>query len=378
MLLARFGRRIASQHRLGDLLAVIAEEVGHILDADRCTVFLVDHHKKQLWSRVAHGLDRTEIRMPLGTGVAGYVAQTGEVVRIKDAYKDSRFFTDMDRATGYKTRNILSVPLKGQTNEVLGVFQILNKRQGDFDKDDEGFLHILASIAASTIENAQLYEDLRTSQLETIYRLAMLAEFRDQEDTAVHLQHISTYCGILAEEMGFSQEDAENLRYAAPLHDIGKVAIPDKILRKPGKLTDEEYEEMKMHPVYGARVLEGARSKLLRLARDVSLFHHEKWDGSGYPNGSRGEEIPLEVRIVSIVDVFDALVSKRVYKPSWSFNETLEYLKSNSGSHFDPGVVDAFLRAAPKIRELIERERLSAGPENPAKSSEFDWMDPRR
>ncbi|MBI2363336.1 MAG: GAF domain-containing protein [Elusimicrobia bacterium] len=361
MLLARFGRRIASETRIDSLLTIIAEEVRHILNADRCSVFLIEVEKSELWTKVALGVGEKVLRIPMGQGIAGFVAKTGSAVNIRDAYRDTRFTQDFDRITGYQTKTVLAVPLKDRDGKALGVFEVLNKAKGAFNEEDEGFLRILATIASSSIENAKLYEYLRKSHLETIYRMAMVAEYRDQQDTASHLHRISKYTGLVAAELGLPLDLVEDLRYASPLHDIGKVAIPDSILLKPGKLTPDEYEEMKKHPVYGGRMLENAESRLLKLARNIALSHHEHWDGTGYPYSLKGEEIPLEARIVSVVDVYDALTTRRVYKGAWSVEDTFRYMNEQSGRLFDPKVIDAFVRCRSMVEDLMKDEAHMGG-----------------
>jgi HD-GYP domain-containing protein (c-di-GMP phosphodiesterase class II) len=347
---------IAAETHLDSLLTIIAEEVRNILTADRCSVFLVDPYKGELWTKIALGMEEKILRIPLGQGIAGFVAKTGSAVNIRDAYKDTRFAQDLDRITGYQTRSVLAVPLRGRDGKSLGVFEVLNKSKGAFTEEDEGLLRILATMAGSFIENATLYEDLRKSHLETIYRMALVAEFRDQEDTGRHLRRMSRFSGILAQGVGLTYAEAEEIRYAAPLHDIGKVAIPDSILRKPAKLTPEEFEEMKKHTVYGARMLVNAESRLLRLAAKIAVGHHECWNGSGYPGGLKGEEIPLEARIVTVADVFDALSSKRVYKGEWTVEDALKYIEERAGILFDPKVVAVLRERFADILQAREEE----------------------
>lgn len=369
-LLARFGRMIAAESHLDSLLTIIAEEVRNILGADRCSVFVVDPYKGELWTKIALGMEEKILRIPLGQGIAGFVAKTGSAVNIRDAYKDTRFAQDLDRITGYQTRTVLAVPLRGRDGKALGVFEVLNKSKGAFTEEDEGLLRILATMAASFIENATLYDDLRRSHLETIYRMAIVAEYRDQEDTGRHLRRMSRFSAILAAGMGMSAAEAEDIRYAAPLHDIGKVAIPDSILRKPAKLTDDEYLEMKKHTIYGAKMLANAESRLLRLAAKIAVAHHECWDGSGYPYGLKGEQIALEARIVTVADVFDALSSKRVYKGEWTVEDALRYIEDKSGVLFDPQVVavlrerfgEILLARDEENRRLIEDEAAGLRP----------------
>ncbi|MBI4387049.1 MAG: GAF domain-containing protein [Elusimicrobia bacterium] len=369
-LLARFGRRISGETRLDNLLTILAEEVRNILGADRCSVFLVDPVKNELWTKVAVGVGEKVLRVPLGRGIAGFVAKTGSAVNIRDAYRDLRFSHEIDSFTGYRTKSVLAVPLKDRNGKAIGVFEVLNKSKSYFNEEDEGFLRLLAAIAASSVENAQLYENLRRSHLETIYRLAMVAEYRDQTDTAKHLRHISKYSAIVAAQLGLPYQRVEDIRYASPLHDIGKVAIPDAILLKPGKLTPEEYEEMKKHPIYGARMLENAETPLLQLACRISMAHHEHYDGTGYPHGLKAEQIPLEARIVSVVDVFDALTTKRVYKGAWTLEETFRYMSNQAGRLFDPMVADAFNKCFPEIQEILRDEIGAESVEGRAASTE--------
>jgi len=373
-LLVQFGSVIANEPRLDILLGLIADKVREVLLGDRCTVFVIDKETDELWSTVAQGLEHNEIRVPIGKGIAGIVAKTGQTMNIPDAYADSRFTIDIDKVTGYHTKTILAVPLKNNKGELLGVFQVLNKQGGaPFDESDEGLMQLLSSVASNAIENAKLYESVRRSQLETIYRLAITAEYRDQQDTARHLRNISVIAYLIALAMGLKSEAAEDIKNAAPLHDIGKVGLCDAILLKPGKLTPEEYEEMKKHTVYGAKILANAESQLLQIAYKVTASHHEKFDGSGYPEKLKGDAIPIEARIVSVADVFDALCMPRVYKAAWGTAKAYDYIIAESGKSFDPVVVEAFKKAFPYIKEIydaclapeaLERMAFELGKEN--------------
>lgn len=354
-LLIKFGTIIASETNINRVIELIAEEVQQLLNVDRCTVFIIDKHTNELWSKVAQGMQHTEIRIPSGKGIAGLVATTGQIINIKDAYSDSRFDSAIDRVTGYRTKSILAVPLKDAKGKIIGVFEAMNKLTGYFDSDDEGILLLLGSFAAAAIENAQLYESLSKSQLETIYRLAITAEYRDQQDTAVHLRHISEYSALISQGLNLPEKEIENIRYASPLHDIGKVGIADAILLKPGKLTPEEYEEMKKHTLYGAKILSNAESVLLQIACKIANSHHEKYNGTGYPMGLKGEEISLYARIVAVADVFDALCMPRVYKSKWSPEKAREYIMSESNKSFDPKVVMSFDSVYEEILKIYKK-----------------------
>ncbi|EJL6400125.1 MULTISPECIES: HD domain-containing phosphohydrolase [Vibrio] len=195
---------------------------------------------------------------------------------------------------------------------------------------------------------------LREVQIDLIQRLGRAAEYKDNE-TGMHVQRMSHYSKILAMAAGIDEERADELRMAATMHDIGKIAIPDNILLKPGKLDEREFSHMKKHAEIGASILAEPRSALVALARSIAITHHEKWDGSGYPNGLAGEAIPLEGRIAAITDVFDALTSERPYKKAWPIEEAIEFVQAQSGKHFDPQLVRLFIEQLPKILEIKEK-----------------------
>jgi len=189
---------------------------------------------------------------------------------------------------------------------------------------------------------------IRETQLEIIRRVGRVGEFRDNE-TGAHVIRMSKMSVIIARKMGLAEETCENILYASPMHDVGKIAIPDAILLKNGKLTDEEWEIMKTHASVGGDILGDHPSDVMLMAQQMALNHHEKWDGSGYPNGLAGEAIPLPARIAAITDVFDALTSKRPYKEAWAEEQAVEYIREHSGKHFDPKIVEAFLNSLHEI-----------------------------
>ncbi|GEO39242.1 putative two-component system response regulator [Skermanella aerolata] len=191
---------------------------------------------------------------------------------------------------------------------------------------------------------------------ELIMRLSRSMDSRDSE-TGAHLERMARYAAVIAAAMGLSRQMQERIRMAAPMHDIGKVAVSDHILFKPGRYTDEEFEVMKQHTLHGYRILDDSASPLVRLAATIALSHHEKFDGSGYPQRLKGKDIPLAGRIVAIADVFDALTSARPYKEAWQVEEALDFLKANTGSHFDPDCMAAFFSSLPVILEIREEFR---------------------
>lgn len=202
------------------------------------------------------------------------------------------------------------------------------------------------------------YDDLKTTtdrlqraSLDTIFRLSQAAEYKD-EDTGSHIKRMGYYSATIARQMNMNDAEVEAILYAAPMHDIGKIGIPDRILLKPGKLDKDEWETMKQHTVIGKDLLKGSESELLRMGETIALSHHEKWDGTGYPVGTRAADIPLVGRITAIADVFDALTSRRPYKEPFPVEKALAIIQESRGTHFDPTVVDAFFTVKDKIMEI--------------------------
>ena len=197
------------------------------------------------------------------------------------------------------------------------------------------------------------HEELRYAYLDTINRLVAATEYKD-EDTADHIVRISRYCTLIAKKLGLPEDMVELIQYASPMHDIGKIGIPDHILLKPDRLTPEEFEIVKTHTTIGASILAGAKAEVLKLSHEIALAHHERYDGKGYPAGLAGENIPISGRIVAIADTFDALTSTRPYKSPYPFEIAVEIITSGSGGHFDPAVVDAFVGNIEGIRHIRE------------------------
>lgn len=187
------------------------------------------------------------------------------------------------------------------------------------------------------------HEDLKDSYIDSIHRLVMAAEYKD-EDTGDHIVRIGRYCSFIAEKLNLPEEFIDTIHYAAPMHDIGKIGIPDKILLKPGKLTHIEFETIKTHAQIGARLLSRSKSRILQMAHEIALTHHEKFNGKGYPNQLKGSQIPISGRIVALADTFDALTSKRPYKDPYPIEITFALLKKERGEHFDPVILDIFIK----------------------------------
>ncbi len=240
---------------------------------------------------------------------------------------------------------------------ILGFIYLENA--GFLTKDDRHLIQVMVNQCSAALENLQLHFELKEVNQESLYMLAMAAEFKDQE-TGNHIHRISKYTRLLALEMGMQEEEAQHCAQASILHDIGKLGIPDAILQKPARLTEEEFSLIRRHTTLGARILE--QHHWFQLAQDVALSHHEHWDGGGYPRGIKGKDISLPARIVSVADVYDALSHKRPYKEAWAPERCLANLQENAGTQFDPTVVDAFLRLAGRGLLPVKSEKKT-GPE---------------
>ncbi len=236
---------------------------------------------------------------------------------------------------------------------VLSVDRALEKRRLELENRDYQ-QHLEQKVERRTEELRRAIEKIKLASLDTIFRLSRAAEYRD-EDTGAHIKRMSQYSAAVARKMGLNEETVETIVYAAPMHDVGKIGIPDRILLKPGKLDPGEWEIMKQHTIIGAQILEGSDAEFIKLAKVIALTHNEKWDGSGYPKGLRGSKIPLSGRITAIADVFDALTSKRPYKEPFSLERSFGIIKQSRGNHFDPEVVDAFFATEDAILEVKEK-----------------------
>lgn len=330
--------------------------------------------------------------------ISGYVAMTGTVLNIPDVYEIAsacpyRFSDRFDRTAGYRTRSVLTVPLVNSERQVLGVLQVINPLASDgsvraFEAEDERVMEHFGSLATVALERAHLVRGM-------IMRSIKMAELRDPKETGGHVNRVAGYAVEIydsyARKKGISRAEVDAnrdvLRMSAMLHDVGKVAISDSILKKPGRLTPEEFEVMKTHALSGAALFAAADSRFDRAAFDVTLNHHEKWNGQGYPGhvdpltgralpgfegpdgkprGKRGEEIPLFGRIVAIADVYDAIRSKRCYKDAMPEAKVLAILGESSGKDFDPELINVFMSSVEAIQAVGARY---LDPELPADGS---------
>jgi HD-GYP domain-containing protein (c-di-GMP phosphodiesterase class II) len=373
--LTRIGICLTSTHDLDQLLEMIVHEARTFTGADAGSLYL---REKDHLRFVVSQNDTLEKRrdcegerkkfssytLPIShESIAGYSASTKENLNIPDVYALTSnlpysFNSDFDQRNDYHTQSMLVVPMLDHRNEVLGVLQLINAVENHqvipFDRAWEDLVRSLASQAAVAVNNARLTREIKHIHLDTIYRLSVVAEYSDL-DTGQHIRRVSHYSAALAEHMGWDAAQVELLLYTSPMHDIGKIGIPDAIIKKPAKLTLEEIKIMQKHTSIGAQILSGSDSELLQMSEDVALNHHEKWDGSGYPHRLKEKNIPSVGRIVAIVDVFDALCSNRVYKGALGFEESHEIIQQNAGTHFDPDCVAAFSEITNEIYDIFQR-----------------------
>ena len=379
------------------LLERILTEARQALNADAGSIYLVEgnqlviHYAQNatLQKRLKPGekLPFSIFTFPISEEtIAGAAVKTKHLINEPNVYaispdKQYRFGTISDTITGYKTVSTLTMPLIAVSDDVLGVLQMINAldihgRIRAFTSDDEMFLSHFAANAAATLMHASLTREM-------ILRMVQMAELHDPRETGLHVHRVANYAVEIYDRWAFNhnvhrherEEFRDALKIAAMLHDVGKIGISDSILKKPGKLTPEEYQIMQSHTWRGSRLFLSGNSAVDAMSRDIALRHHENWDGTGYPGhisqetgailkynsahtaaqGLIGEEIPLGARITALADVYDALSCKRVYKDEWTEDKVLAEIRQLRGTKFDPEITDAFFEVTPRLKSIKER-----------------------
>ncbi len=370
--LLQIGVNLTAVEDLPKMLDMILQEVRKLASAEGGNLYIL-HKGGRLRLAVAQN-DRVSSRevkelllnkeLPLtNDSLAGFVAASGEETNIPNSYvlpngTPFRINREFDSDTGYRVKSILAIPLRCPDGRRIGVLELFNHiGQGGkiepFEDTKNNAVRSLASMAAVTIHNALLQEQLKTAHLDTIIRLSVAAEFRDDE-TAGHIRRVTHASTLIAKQMGLTAKQVEVIRFASPMHDLGKIGIPDSILQKPGRLDDAERKVIQEHPVIGTEILGDPLNDVMDAARAVALTHHERWDGKGYPHGLKGENIPIIGRVVGLADVFDALVSKRCYRDAMSLDKALEIIRDEEGKQFDPDVVKGFFECLGGILEFYQ------------------------
>lgn len=345
---------------LAQVLDLIIAKAVEMLDCEAGSILLCNEEENCLMFSASTSADSktlAQIHIPLSDSLAGTIYSKNIPLVVNNVDQDLRHNSSVAAQIHFQTHSLLGVPMRIQ-ERVIGVLEALNKKEGVFTEEDVKILTAIASQAAVAIENAQLMEALQESYESTLEGWAAALDLRDKE-TEGHSQRVTQLAVQLAQELGMSKEDLAYLRQGALLHDIGKMGVPDRILHKHGPLTEQEQATMRQHPVNAYRMLYPI--KHLRPAIDIPYCHHEKWDGNGYPNGLKGEEIPLAARIFTIVDVWDALRSDRPYRQAWSVKKTVAYLQEQAGKSFDPHIVQRFVETLP---DLLQKTALVSSSDN--------------
>lgn len=339
------------------VLSAALERVG----AQRGSLMLTTDDGNNLVVSRSLGLPKDFLRSKadMNNSISGMVARQMQPLLVEDINDYPDLIT---LCRSLESNSFISVPLERKSSpledtaitgierpRVIAVLNVTNKNNGaKFSESDLKTLSIVGNHAAAALQTVQLIREIENTQREIVFTLGGIVETRSRE-TGNHVKRVAEYSRIIGLKCGLSQVECDVLRLAAPLHDVGKVGIPDAILNKPGKLTDEEYEIIKTHCKMGHDMLRNTKGRIMKSAAVIALQHHEYWDGSGYPNGLAGEDIHIFGRITGIADVFDALGEKRVYKDAWSLNQILDYFIAERGKHFDPTLIDVFFAALDDI-----------------------------
>lgn len=357
--LLHYAARIADERKLLPLIGLIRDMGKAVVGADRSSVWILDWEYDELYTVASEGIDR--VRIPSNSGLVGLALTQGKPIFITDAYSDPRFNPESDKKSGYRTRSVMVLPFRDKNGEPLGCFQVINKLApgGVFSESDQRLMGFVASYAGKALESVMLNHEIEHTQRELLLKLGEVCESRSK-DTGQHVRRVAEYSYVIALKIGMSQEDAELLKMVSPMHDVGKVSIPDSILNKPGKLSEEDFALMKLHTDVGHDIFKNSKGRVMSSAAVVAWQHHEKWNGQGYPRGIAGEQIHIFARITAVADVFDALASERVYKRAWDIDKVMKLFEEERGKHFDPKLVDALVACLPEILEI--REQLNDPP----------------
>ncbi|MGD9080793.1 MAG: HD domain-containing protein [Desulfobacterales bacterium] len=398
--LANLGIDLSRVQDLDIMMERILTEARRFANADAGSIYIREQNllhftytqNDTLQQRLADGekLIYSTFHIPINEeSIAGYVAATGKPLNLPDVYaidptSSYHFSKVFDKKTHYTTKSVLTIPLKNHNDDIIGILQIINaedesKNVVPFSKNDEKMMLHFASNAAVALERAQMTRAI-------LLRMIRMAEMRDPKETGAHVNRVGGYAVELYEKWAkrrdLSQKEIDKhrdiLRMAAMLHDVGKIAISDLILKKPGRFNEEEYQIMKQHTVMGAQLFSDRQSDFDEAAAQVALNHHERWDGVGYPGhvdiqtgkvlkgfeqpdgspiGKKAEETPLYGRIVALADVYDALSTVRVYKEAWDESKVLDLIEKESGRQFDPELVDIFFSSLDFLRAIQRRYR---------------------
>lgn len=354
-------KQLNSNIEINEVFENIILQMVNLVDAEAGTLWVVNDEDQMIEACAAYGENSSNIiniKLKLNEGIVGKVISSSEPHLIENVMEDAAWATRVDQQSGFTTKSMMTVPLIAK-EKVIGALQLLNKKNlALFTKDDLKLSILLANQAALALHNSQIYDELARMNLNVIRTLAKVLDARDPY-TSGHSERVAKYSRWIAEKMGMDAKTIEELYKAALLHDIGKIGIPDEILRKTSRLTNEEYNVIKMHPVIGAEILSeiNTKGKITNLI-ETAKYHHERLDGSGYPDRLVGEEIPLFAKIVGVADTFDAMTTDRPYHKGLSFEEGIIELERCINTLFEHHIVHSF------IRSLEERNYINTDHSN--------------
>ena len=354
----RLSETIASAHTLSRVLSLLLDVVNEVVDYDAAVLLLLDEKGKSLRTQVEKNMTpelKNIVSMQERDGLFTWALEQGRALVVPDSGKGA--WTQALREDT-KRKSFVLVPVVARGKAIGLIDLVAYVDEGGFTQRDLSLLSILANQAGISIENARLYDNIRRDYQDVIQGLAKAVDARDHY-TLQHSSRVSSYAVVIAKRMKLAPEMVESIQFGALLHDVGKIGIPDLILNKPGPLSTEEFTRMKEHPALGANIV-GKIASLVPLVGMV-LYHHERFDGRGYPEGLAGKKIPLGARVINVADSFETITSDRTYHKARSFKEGLEEIKRCSGSQFDSEVVEAFVAGFDEICEIGRSQGLEAG-----------------
>ncbi len=352
-LLYEVGKKVGSVPKLSQLIEQIMKMTQHTLKVSASSLLLIDDGKQELFFKFATGQSAkalNQVKLSSQSGIAGWVARQGKPLIVNDVTKDGRFDREIDETTGFVTKSIVCAPMV-VGRKTIGVIEVLNKLDGsDFSEHDLETTVSVASTAAMAIENTRLHQTVLDAYRSTIRALTATIDAKDRY-TCGHSQRVTAYALLGGKSLSLPQEKLEVLEYAGILHDIGKIGVADSVLLKPVRLTPEEWDIIRQHPVTGANIIDDV--PFLKEAKTLVLHHHEKYDGTGYPDGLKGEDIPLGARLLAAADAFDSMTTGRRYRAALGVVYALSELRRYAGTQFCPVAVEAFISGFNRCRHGI-------------------------
>lgn len=354
--------KLLSKENIFDLLDELINEITKTFHAERATFYFYNDDVKELWSYIAKNLEINSVRVPLGEGVAGTAAKRKKLLNIKDAASCKFFFKTIDKKTGFETKTLLTAPLLNQKNKLLGVLQIINKKDGSFTKKDADLLKAIVFYATFALENIYLLQEQETLLRSTLNAMASAIDAKDPV-TAGHSHRVTYYALKLGKALNLTDLEMKMLEYAAFLHDVGKIGVPDHVLQKTSRLSNDEFDLIKKHPIFTYQILQHINfPRGHEQVPTISSDHHEYLDGSGYPHGIKRKNIHKLTRIITVADIYDALTAfDRPYKKSLKLTQALAILRKEAAQkRLESKIVETFINKKLYRYELRKTKRLDA------------------